>query len=122
MLAFWKMHNDPNVLFLKYEDMKRDLPSIIKKCANFLNNGIQLTEADIDKMCDHLDVHKMQNNPAVNLEPIISAERLKEKGVKFIRKGQIGDWKNYMSTEMSSKFDQWIEDKFTGTGLEFEYE
>lgn len=116
------MRNDPNVLFLKYEDMKRDLPSTIRKCAAFLNNGITLTQADVERMADHLDVQKMQKNPAVNLEPFLGQEELEKKGVKFIRKGQIGDWKNYMTAELSARFDQWIEEKFSGTGLEFEYE
>lgn len=122
MLEFWRMRDDPNVLFLKYEDMKRDLPHIIRQCAAFMGNGITLTEEDLTRMTTHLDVEKMQKNPAVNLEPIIGTQELDRKGVKFIRKGQIGDWKNYMTPEMSAKFDQWIEEKFAGSGLEFEYE
>lgn len=120
MLAFWHMRHKPNILFLKYEEMKRNLPEIIEKCSKFLNDGEStLTPEETKIMCDYLKFDKMQKNPAVNLEPIIGSDELP---VKFIRKGQIGDWKNYMDDELSDRFDKWIEEKFGGSGLEFEYE
>lgn len=120
MLAFWNMRHKPNILFLKYEEMKRNLPEMIEKCAKFLNNEENsITKEQTQIMCDYLKFDKMQKNPAVNLEPIIGYD---EQPVKFIRKGQIGDWKNYMDEEMSGRFDKWIEEKFGGSGLEFEYE
>ncbi|XP_063706115.1 luciferin sulfotransferase-like [Culicoides brevitarsis] len=118
MLAFWNMRHKPNILFLKYEEMKRNFPATIEKCAKFLNRE-PLTDDQMQTMCDYLKFDKMQKNPAVNLEPVIGSEDLP---VKFIRKGQIGDWKNYMDEEMSARFDTWIEEKFRGSGLEFEYE
>uniref|UniRef100_A0A336N8V6 CSON009272 protein n=1 Tax=Culicoides sonorensis TaxID=179676 RepID=A0A336N8V6_CULSO len=121
MLSFWNMRHKPNILFLKYEEMKRNLPEMIKKCAKFLDIGCtELSDDEIQTMCDYLKFDKMQKNPAVNLEPIIGPED--QLPVKFIRKGQIGDWKNYMDDELSARFDKWIEDKFGGSGLEFEYE
>lgn len=130
MLEFWNRRNQDNILFLKYEDMKRDLPSVIRKCADFLQID-RITEEDIDKMCDHLKFDKMQKNPAVNLEPILFKDQTTEinetmaamyEKVKFIRKGQIGDWKNSISEETSRKFDEWAARKFKGSGLEFDYE
>lgn len=130
MLEFWNRRNQDNILFLKYEDMKRDLPSVIRKCADFLQID-RITEKDIDKMCDHLKFDKMQKNPAVNLEPILFKDQKTEinetmaamyEKVKFIRKGQIGDWKNSISEETSRKFDEWAARKFKGSGLEFDYE
>lgn len=35
-----------------------------------------------------------------------------------MRKGIIGDHKNYMSPEMIAKFDKWIEENISGTDLE----
>ncbi|CAM6031280.1 unnamed protein product [Sphagnum compactum] len=114
------MRNDSNLLFLKYEDMKEDLPSIIVKCAEFLNTGVTLNDDQIQEICDHLKFDKMQKNPAVNLEPIIGKQE--ESPGKFIRKGQIGDWKNYMNDKISNQFDEWIDKKFSNTGLVFKYE
>lgn len=47
-------------------------------------------------------------------------ERMKEADAKFIRKGQVGDYKNYMTEEMIAKFDAWTEENLAGTGLSFE--
>lgn len=66
----------------------------------------------------------MRENPSVNLEPIMEQMHgpghvIKEE-IKFIRKGQVGDWQNYMSEETSKRFDKWTEEKLKGTGLSFE--
>lgn len=45
----------------------------------------------------------------------------RQEGRKFIRKGRVGDWKNYMSEAMSGKFDEWVEKGLKGTGLSFHY-
>lgn len=121
-LTFWNMRDEANVLFLKYEDMKKDLPSTIHKCAKFLGVENRITDIDVAQMCDHLKFDRMQKNPAVNITSYLPVNGDKDKNVQFIRKGQIGDWKNYMSDELSVRFDEWIRMNTDGTGLEFEYE
>lgn len=118
VLSLWNNRHEPNILFLKYEDMKKDCSSVIKKCAEFMGVGTALTENQLKKLCDHINFKSMQSNPAVNLEPIIK----KETDGKFIRKGQVGDWKNYMSPELSNRFDEWIALNTRDSDLVFEYE
>ena len=43
-----------------------------------------------------------------------------EAGAKFLRKGLVGDWKNYFTPEQSERFDKELLAKLDGTGLEFE--
>jgi len=131
MLAYWRRRSEPNILFLKYEDMKRDLPTVIEKCIVFLDLK-PLTDDQLAQLCEYLKFKRMQTNSAVNLEAIMynrksddgtNVESVENRPAnKFIRKGEVGDWKNYMSDEMSARFDAWIEKRFRGTGLEFEYE
>lgn len=110
--------------------MKRDLPAVVRRCANFLKVDYQINDEDMKRICEHLKFDKMQSNPAVNLEPILGqleagvekdGIQIKEES-KFIRKGQIGDWKNYISAEMSERFDEWIVKNSRGSGLSFDYE
>ena len=39
----------------------------------------------------------------------------------FLRKGQIGDWRNYFSEELSKKFDEKLVSKLEGGGLSFDF-
>jgi estrone sulfotransferase len=63
----------------------------------------------------------MRKNPSVNLEPIMAKKNgpdfLQATELRFIRKGEVGDWKNHMTSEMATQFDAWIEENLRGTGL-----
>ena len=39
---------------------------------------------------------------------------------KLLRKGRIGDWKNYFTPEQNKMFENEVMNKLIGTGLEFE--
>ncbi|XP_071445162.1 sulfotransferase 1C4-like [Hetaerina americana] len=123
VLRFWEKRHEPNILFLKYEDLKKDLQKEIKKVAKFMEKS--LSEDEISKLEDYLSFGSMQKNPAVNLAPLMSNLRGEDyMGAKnrpnFIRKGKVGDWKNYMSPELTARFDKWTEDNIHGTDLSFD--
>jgi hypothetical protein len=65
----------------------------------------------------------MRKNPSVNLDPIMAKKYgpdfFQATELRFIRKGEVGDWKNYMTPEMAARFDTWIEENTRGTGLSF---
>ncbi|XP_059489703.1 luciferin sulfotransferase-like isoform X2 [Neocloeon triangulifer] len=124
VLEFWKRRDEPNFLFVKYEDMKNDLPSVIRKTAEFL--GKNLSDAKVEILTEHLSFNSMKNNPAVNYEDVVEINRKYnlidkeeiEKGA-FMRKGSVGDYKGQMSKDMISRFDNWTETNLKGTGLSF---
>ncbi|XP_034117394.1 luciferin sulfotransferase [Drosophila nasuta] len=117
VLPFWKRSYDDNVLFIKYEDMIKDLPAVVRRCAQFLNVAQLLNEDSLKRICDHLQFDSMRGNAALNLEKI-----LPQPGTKFIRNGKIGDWRNHMTDEMSARFDAWSEEHLRGSGLTFDYD
>ena len=43
-------------------------------------------------------------------------------GNTFIRKGQVGDWKNHFDKDMNKDWDAWIEDQLKGTSFLMEFE
>ena len=92
---------------------------MIKKTAKFLNK--QITEEQIEQLKEHLKFSKMTTNPAVNLEEIMALknENNDDPNTKFLRKGQIGDWKNYMSKDLERRFNEWTKKNFKGTGFKF---
>ncbi|XP_076295565.1 sulfotransferase 2 [Lasioglossum baleicum] len=115
VLKFWSMRDD-NLLFLTYEEMKKNQAEAIRRTAKFL--GKTASEEQIKGLCEHLEFSKMAANPAINLEHIMPQKDVPEDS-KFIRKGKVGDWRNYMSQELSQRFDEWTERKLSGSGLDY---
>ncbi|KAJ1531394.1 hypothetical protein ONE63_000075 [Megalurothrips usitatus] len=122
ILSFWARRNDPNLLFLKYEDMKKDLPSQIRRTAEFL--GKQIGNDDIRNLIEYLSFDRMRDNPAVNFQVVLAGkyrrEGAREADVGFIRKGQVGDYKNYMTEDMIARFDMRTRETFAASGLSFD--
>lgn len=117
MVEAWSLRHHPNMCFLFYEDMKRDLKSQIRKVASFLSTSV--TEDQLSVLAHHLHIDNFKKNPNTN------RAELKEKGAAFsdrgdfVRKGKTGDWKNYFTVEMNEKFDKWLAEKLRGTDLRF---
>jgi hypothetical protein len=101
------MRHNPNVLFLRYEEMKSDLGGVIRKVSQFLQKP--LTDEQIEVLIHHLDFESLKKNLAVNYKP--EHERLGKLRAKslFVRKGTVGDYKTIMSLDMQKKFDEWSE-------------
>ena len=73
VLGFWERRHQENILFLSYEEMKKDLPAVIRKVSEFLNRT--LTEDDVAKLTAHLSFKHMKMNKAVNKEDIVALSK-----------------------------------------------
>ncbi|CAL7938171.1 unnamed protein product [Xylocopa violacea] len=119
VLDFWAIRNQENVLFLRYEEMKQDQEEVIRKTAKFMNKTV--TDEQIAGLSEHLKFSKMATNPAINLEQLLPRHDVPD-DEKFIRKGKVGDWRNYMSEELSQRFDEWTEKNLRGSDLDYNKE
>ena len=102
--------------YLWYEDIIKDMPGTIEKIAKNLN--VKLTDDQISALAEHMKFDNFKTNKAVNNEDANN----KEKGISFIRKGVVGDWKNNFSEQKNEEFESWIQsqkEKFGITDLEF---
>ena len=116
VLSFWAHKDDGNILFLKYEDMKKDLPIAVAAVAKFM--GYDLTQEVIEDIAMQSDFKHMKENPSTNY----SWEIQLPNEAPFMRKGVVGDWKNYFTPEQSAQFDAIYAERMKGTGLDFKFE
>ncbi|KAL9974595.1 hypothetical protein ACROYT_G011648 [Oculina patagonica] len=114
VLNWWKYKDDPNVLYLKYEDLQKDLLSRVRMIANFLNKP--LSDDLISRIAEQCTLSGMKKNAASYVVPS------KDGGSSLLRKGVVGDWKNYFTPELNERFEKEVLAKLKGSGLEFDFE
>lgn len=117
ILGAWKRRNHPNLYFTMYENMKLDLDTVVKNMAAFM--GKQLSEEQHLKILENVDIEAFRRNKYVNKEKEFPPDK---DGKGFIRKGVIGDWKNFFDASMNAQWDPWIEKNLHGTGFNMIFE
>ncbi len=73
------------MLFIFYEDLKRDLRGQLEKMAKFL--GKDLSQDQLDRLREHLKFENIEKNESVNFEHGKKTGFMNEDQGKFIRKG-----------------------------------
>ena len=99
-----------NILYLKYEDMKKDLPGVVRQVAEFC--GFPLDDAKFSRVVERSGFSFMKQHEE-KFDP--SMELLLQRGMntgKFLRKGEVGGWQDYFKEahleECSKLYRQWI--------------
>ena len=107
-------------MFLKYEEMKKDLKGIVEKVALFMS--YELDSSALDTITSQCTFDCMKTNPSTNFVSTGVQMYVRKPGSQpHIRKGIVGDWKNHFSDEQSLRMDTEYHRRLTGTGLEFQF-
>ncbi|XP_041068081.1 amine sulfotransferase-like [Carcharodon carcharias] len=115
----WYSHKDElNILFVTYEDMKKDLRSVIEKVASFLNK--KLDGETLESILEHCTFKYMKENPETNYHEA-SGLFDADKG-SFYRKGITGDWKNHFLVSQNEWFDSIYKEKMADIPVTFDYD
>ncbi|XP_030551764.2 cytosolic sulfotransferase 5-like [Rhodamnia argentea] len=120
VLGYHKVRSEmpEEVLFLTYEEMKEEPRVHVRRLADFVGcpfSDEELRDGTVERiltMCsfDNLSALEVNKSGKLSTGP--------EKK-SFFRRGQVGDWVNYLSAEMADRFDQAMEEKLHGSGLKF---
>ena len=115
----WNHRHFPNVLFLFYEDLNRDIHGAIKRVSNFL--GKTITTEETQAMAEHLNIKNFRNNSSVNLD-MEDKSYLNENAQPFIRKGRSDIWSEEYTPDLKEKALKWIRENEIEYGAQFPVE
>uniref|UniRef100_A0A0E0AC34 Sulfotransferase n=1 Tax=Oryza glumipatula TaxID=40148 RepID=A0A0E0AC34_9ORYZ len=121
VLGYWRAHRErpEQVLFLRYEEMKRDPAGHVRRLAEFA--GVPFTSPEEDGGAVDAIVRLCSFDNMVGLEATKGGRtQLTTTTVPnsaFFRRGEVGDWANHLSPEMAQRIDAITEAKFAGFGL-----
>lgn len=144
LLSWYEQRHLPNVLLLTYEDLKRETRSSVMKVAGFMGKEyLTKLEEDpsvFDNVLNMCSVKRMREkiNPVRRAPDEKYLANFKRKDVDFrlrkgleewriflqtpmtgdfVRKGEVGDWRNYFSMDKIEKMKERIAYKTAGTDV-----
>lgn len=95
--SWWPHRNDPNVLFLRFEEVVADLPAAIVKVANFL--GIGIDGVDLSRIQRRCSLSFMKENWE-KFDPRLS--QFNSVNEEFIRRGKGGGGRSALDAEQEA--------------------
>jgi hypothetical protein len=117
VLPWWEasQRQRENILFLKYEDMKRDLTATVTRIAEFI--GVAADQKLVERVVAGSGFEAMATHTGTNFDWVPQREGVP----KHYRKGMVGDWRNHFSEAQNQQLDALYRQKMTGTGLRFDF-
>ncbi|XP_059621319.1 luciferin sulfotransferase-like [Phlebotomus argentipes] len=109
VLDFWRMRHEPNILFLTYEEMKRNLCATIEKTSQFL--GKTLSNSDVHQLTSYLSFASMKTNASVNkayfCDLMAQFLDLDKTHFSFMRQGETETFRDTLTADQIQRFDEW---------------
>lgn len=123
ILGYWRasLERPGKILFLKYEDLMINTSFNVKKLAEFISYPFTIEEERdvvVKRIVDFCSFEHMGglevNKRGAQSKKFNSCALVNS---AYFRKAKIGDWKNYLPTEMKERMDQIMELKLRDSGL-----
>lgn len=103
--SYWAHKDDANVLLVLYEDMKKDIRTVIRRIGKFLD--IDLKDELLERIVTVTSFDYLKK--ADFNQKIMPAHKVAT--FQFIRKGIVGDWRTTLSKEQSRLLDERFQEK-----------
>ncbi|CAI0471941.1 unnamed protein product [Linum tenue] len=119
VLGYWEesKKRPDEVLFLKYEELCGEPKEQVRKLASFLGRSFpSTTDGSVEKVLWRSSFGRLKELE-VNKYGAVGEQGLHLSHTIYFRKGTVGDWKNYLTSDMARCIDQVTQNKLLGTGL-----
>jgi len=93
--SYVENQEDPNLLILSYEELSASPADVVRRIGVFLERP--LTDEEVSAIVEHTKFESMAVNPSVNYSHWDEIGMRNKGESLFLRKGQVGDWRNYFS-------------------------
>ncbi|XP_075973909.1 sulfotransferase 1B1-like [Anticarsia gemmatalis] len=108
----WTQRHHPNMHFVYYEDMLKDLPKEINRMCGFLNR--EYTDAEVKMLAEHLSFESLRKNKNVNNTTSANSE-----GIQFVRKGEAGGWRTHFDEKQQLQAEDFLVERLKGLDLKY---
>lgn len=113
--SWWPERERDNVLVLRFEEMRADLPAVAARLFHFL--GIELSEAGRDSALERSSFSWMKAHEALFQPPV---PRLRDSGVRMIRSGKSGS-RELLDDAQRARLDAHYAERLAALGSDFPY-
>ncbi|KAG7270604.1 hypothetical protein CRUP_011520, partial [Coryphaenoides rupestris] len=107
------------ILYISYEEMITDLNSALIRVAQFMDKS--LDSEVIERIADQCVFKSMKKNDMSNYSKVPTGF-FDESKSEFLRKGVIGDWKNFLTAAEAEYFDSVYKDKMKDVAYKFAWD
>ncbi|XP_075910521.1 sulfotransferase 1C1-like [Petromyzon marinus] len=112
--GWWNVRERHRILYLFFEDMKEDPMREVSRIARFLERP--LSEQQLREVVKLTSFPVMRDNPMTNYSTV-PTDFMDHSVSPFMRKGEVGDWRNDFSAAQLEAFEQHYKDKMAATDL-----
>ncbi|XP_075554924.1 sulfotransferase 1B1-like isoform X1 [Dermacentor variabilis] len=142
LLPWYEHRGSKNILFITYEQLKADTRDQVLKIADFLGEGHGTSLRNDDELLQRVlhacslesmksllpgkpqDVAKLMLKAAPEksetfamIKDMANVKEEMHEGSGFVRKGIVGDWRNYFTAEQLQRTKEWIMRKTQGSDV-----
>jgi hypothetical protein len=114
--GWWEHRGDPNVLFLRYEDLLADLPGCLRQIVGFC--GLEVPAEQLPGILERCTFAFMKQHES-RFDPMMA--RPYEQGFRphaFLRQGQAGAGREQLSPRQARRFDRAFHRRLGQTGID----
>ncbi|KAL3967704.1 sodium/potassium-transporting ATPase subunit alpha [Sarotherodon galilaeus] len=114
--GYWLEREKKNILYLFYEDMKENPRREVERIMRYLD--LSVSDEVISQIVELTSFKNMKENPMANYSCVPSPV-FDQSISPFMRKGEVGDWKNHFTPEQSKLFDEDYEKQMKDVDIPF---